>query len=119
MKHCIIIALASLLYVGCNNYEDLEFTGIVVDYQECTGITDLGYAIKLSAPDTIGGEYMTRDTVLYNNVVVVFGADRFLHKGDNVSGRIYLDPNYSKTECYYHYNQNVPEARFTKLKVIK
>ena len=117
MKKTIIISAAIFLFAACNNYEDFEFAGTVIDYEMCNGISDLGYAIDLSSPDTIGGDYTNRESETYHNVVVVYGADRMLRSGDKVSGRIYLDPNYSKTECSYNYtDRDVPEAVFTKLK---
>ena len=118
MKKLIIIA-AIFLSAACNNYEDFEFTGQVVDYEQCDG-SSLGYAVTLTSPDTIGGEYHTRDGEIYQNVVVIYGADRLLKEDQIISGRIYLDPNYSKSECTWHYTDwEVPEAVFTKLKVNK
>ena len=115
-----IIILASVLFLAaCNNYDDFDFTGTVVDYEECMG-SNFGYAVSLTSPDTIGGDYHARDGETYNNVVVIYGADRILKANANISGRIYLDPNFSKTECSIHYTDNdVPEAVFTKLKVEK
>ncbi len=114
----IIAAAALLLLAACSNYEDFEFTGKVVYYEICNGISDLGYAVTLSAPDSIGGEYTTRERKTYQNVVIIYGANRILKEGDQISGRIYLDPNYSKTTCSMHYpDRDVPEAVFTKLKV--
>ena len=114
----IIAAAALLLLAACSNYEDFEFTGKVVYYEICNGISDLGYAVTLSAPDSIGGEYTTRERGTYQNVVVIYGADRLLKANSNISGRIYLDPNFSKAECSIHYtDRDVPEAVFTKLKV--
>ena len=116
MKKIVFIS-AIMLFAACNNYEDFDFTGKVIDYEECTG-SSFGYAVTLTSPDTIGGDYHTRDGKDYQNVVVIYGADRILKANSNISGRIYLDPNFSKTECTWHYtDRNVPEAVFTKLKV--
>ena len=113
----IIAAAALLLLAACSNYEDFEFTGKVVDYEQCTS-GSIGYAVSLTSPDTIGGEYTTRERETYQNVVVIYGADRLLKANSNISGRIYLDPNYSHAECTWHYtDRDVPEAVFTKLKV--
>lgn len=113
------LAAISTIFASCQNYDDFEFTGTVIDYEECTVIPDLGYAIALTTPDSIGAHYTTRTMAEYDNVVVVYGADRLLSENDKVSGRIYLDPNYSKSECYFHIQRDAPEAHFTKLKVIK
>jgi hypothetical protein len=116
MKKALLFS-AILLLAGCKNYDDFEFTGTVVDFEECTG-SSFGYAVNLTSPDTIGGDYTTHDCDMYQNVVVIYGADRLLKEGANISGRIYLDPNYSRTECTWRYtDRDVPEAVFTKLKV--
>ena len=115
MKKSILI-LACCILSGCVHYDDFDFTGIVVDFEYCQGAYELGYAVSLMTPDTIGGDYLTQDGDNYKHVVVIYGSDRLLHPGDSIGGRIYLDPNYSKTTCNYHYDRDVPEAVFTKLK---
>ena len=98
MKKALIFPIIFLLFASCKNYDDFEFTGTVVDYEMCNGLSDLGYAINLESPDTIGGTYKTRDSVIYNNVIIVYGADRLLKSQSHISGRIYMDHNYSKTQ---------------------
>ena len=116
MKKLIVIA-AVLLFAACNDYDDFDFTGTVIDYEECSG-SSLGYAVSLTSPDSIGGDYRTRYGETFSNVVVIYGSDRMLQEDAKISGRIYLDPNFSKTECSISYTDNdVPEAVFTKLKV--
>ena len=120
MKKIAIIAFTALLFASCNNYDDFEFSGVVVDYEECSlNFGSFGYAVQLTSPDSIGKPYLTRDSIVYENVVVIYGADRMLHDKDEIYGRIFLDPKYSKTECVYHYLREAPEARFTKLEVRK
>ncbi len=114
----IAILLLAALAVSCDNYEDFEFSGQVVYYEECTQAPNLGYIIVLDSPDSVGGPYVVDGVTLFNNAVVVYGADRLLAEGDRVKGRIYLDPKYSKTECWIHYNREAVEARFTKLEII-
>ncbi len=104
------------LLVSCVHHDDFDFTGVVVDYEFCQGAFEMGYAVSLMSPDTIGGDYITQEGKNCKNVVVVYGADRILHPNDSIKGSIYLDPNYSKTTCNYHYDRDVPEAVFTKLK---
>ncbi len=119
MKKTLLLSLLSLLtFVACEHHDDFDFTGTVVDYEVCNSIYDVGYAVALTSPDSIGGSYTTSDQKVFENVVVIYGSDRMLHGDDHISGRIYLDPNYSKTGCNYRYTDNdVPEAVFTKLKV--
>lgn len=107
-----------MLLTGCVEHDDFDFTGTVVDYEECNGISEMGYAVALSSPSDIGGEYTTRTATTYENVVVIYGADRMLKENAKISGRIYIDNNFSKTTCSIHYTDNdVPEAVFTKLSV--
>ena len=117
MKHAIGFVLAVVLFASCEHHDDFDFTGTVVDYEICNGISEVGYDVALSSPDSIGGSYINRYNEEYQNVVVIYGSDRMLHGGTKISGTIYLDPNYSEAECNYHYREReVPEAVFTKLK---
>ena len=116
MKKLIIIAIVILAFGACIDHDDFDFVGKVVDYEPCQSAYEVGYAIELMSPDTVGGRYQTQQGVWYDHVVVVYGADRMLHPGDSVSGRIYLDPKFSKTQCMYHFEREAPEAVFTKLK---
>ncbi|MBQ1409134.1 MAG: hypothetical protein IIY87_05195 [Bacteroidales bacterium] len=114
----VIILAVVAMFAGCKEYDDFDFAGTVVDYEECNGISEMGYAIELSSPDTLGGDYTTHSGKEYHNVVVVYGSDRLLKENSKVSGRIYIDNDYSRSTCNYHYtDRDVPEAVFTKLKV--
>ncbi len=115
----LIIGLFLASLTSCIEHDVFEFTGTVVGYQPCENLYNFGYAIALTSPDTIGGQYWSEDTVLYQNVVLVFGADRMLHPNDKVKGKIYMDPYFSKSQCNYSNTQEIPEAVFTELKVIK
>ena len=115
------IMLLALAFAGCkDNYDDFEFSGTVVAMETCTSMNDLGYAVSLSNPTDIGGDYKVSENETHHNVVVVYRADRMLKNHDHISGRIYLDPNHSKALCNYNYRSttgDVPEACFTQLKV--
>lgn len=122
MKRLFLYTLLVLSLVSCGQrYEDFAIEGTVVDYQLCTNFPDLGYAVEISAPDSIGADYLASDSVIHHNVVVIYRADQILKDKQHISARIYLDPEFSRSECYYHYTQSlgeVPEACFTKLKVL-
>ena len=105
------------LFASCIDHDDFEFTGTVVGYQPCESLYNFGYAIALTSPDTIGSQYLSEEGITYENVILVFGADRMLHPNDNVSGKIYLDPYFSKSQCNYRNMQELPEAVFTELNV--
>lgn len=115
MKKILLLAGLALMASSCVDHDDFAFSGTVVDYEECTSMFDFGYAIALTSPDSIGSDYVTRTGETYKNVVVAYGADRILKEDEQLSGRMYLDPNYSRTECNYHYDREAPDARFTEL----
>lgn len=110
-----LLPLLLLMTASCVDHDDFAFSGTVVDYEECTSMFDFGYAIALTSPDTVGTDYVTRYGKEYHNVVVAYGADRILHENETVAGRMYLDPNYSHTQCNYHYDREAPDACFTDL----
>ena len=113
-----MVAALAMMVACSDKHDDFDFTGIVVDYEECNGIQEMGYAVELSSPTSRGGSYTTREIKNYDNVVVIYGADRLLKANSKISGRIYIDNKYSKTTCSRHYtDRDVPEAVFTKLKV--
>lgn len=116
MKKLLLIPVFLLAFGACIDHDDFDIVGKVVDYEPCQSAYEVGYAVSLSSPDTIGKRYQTQGGKWYDNVVMVYGADRLLHPGDSISGRIYLDPNFSKTECMYHFDRDVPEAVFTRIK---
>lgn len=121
MKKLFLITLAvatAFSLDSCKDHDDFEFSGVVIDYEMCTSLMDMGYAVQLSTPDSVGGEYLASDGMKYKNVVVVYRADRMLHDKDSIGGRIYWDLGHSETECNYHYREStgdVPEASFSKI----
>lgn len=122
MKHILpTLALVALLFVSCKDYDDFDFSGQVIDVELCTNIQDVGYAVELASPSDLGGDYLADDSLVHHNVVVIYGADRRLKSNQHISGKIYLDNNYSKATCSYHYSgrrvDGVQEACFTKLEV--
>ena len=115
MKKALLLFLLPLLIAACS-HDDFDFVGVVVDYEPCQSSYEVGYAVSLISPDTIGRPYLTQEGKWVDNVVMIYGADRLLHPNDSIKGRIYLDPSFSKAECFYHFDRDVPEAVFTKLK---
>ncbi len=116
MKKILLSLALMALATRCVHHDDFDIVGVVVDYEPCQSAYEVGYAISLRSPDTIGGRYMTQQGEWKENVVVVYGADRLLHPNDSIKGSIYLDPGFSKATCIYHFDRDVPEAVFTKLK---
>lgn len=120
-KVCFVfIALLTSIGMGSciNNYDDFDFVGTVIDVEMCTQMPDIGLAIQLDSPDSVGGRYYATDGKYYNNTVVVYRPDRIAPVSTRLSGRIALDPNYSKSMCNYHWREStgdVPEAIFTKM----
>lgn len=120
----LFLALPLLLALSaCHKHNDeFEFSGIVVDYELCTSLQDLGYAVQITSSDTIGRTYLTQTGQHVPNVIVIYNSDRMLRNQDSISGRIYFDPGHSKGNCNYQYREtsgDIPEACFTQVKVLK
>ena len=124
MKRFYFLLLTSyfiLTLTACNNFDDFAIEGKVIDHEMCTSVMDMGYAVQLDEPDSVGGTYLASDNKVYRNVVVVYKADQIVKRGERITGRIYLDPNHSKAYCNYNYRNatgEVPEACFTQLRVV-
>lgn len=126
----ILISLAALfLFASCKHYEEFELTGTVVDYEYCQSQSqDFGYLVALDSPSDIGVRVAVRDGSVYDNVIVVYQADRLLKDKSRISASAYLDNNYNQAHCTLHYTYDdpdggpvevkVPQAVFTKLKVL-
>lgn len=121
-RHSKILALgilaATLLLASCRHYDDFEIAGTVIEQEYCTSMQNRGYAVALSSPTGIGGSYTNDSGDTYDNVVIIYKADRILKKNASITGRIYIDNNFSAAECSYHYDRDCPEAVFTKLSVL-
>lgn len=116
----LLLSASMLMFTACVHPEDFAIVGTVIDYELCNSISgqDAGYAIELISPDTIGGNYLDSDGEEHNNVIVCFGPDRYLKIGNVIKGSVYLDPNYSKAYCMFHYRESrgdVPECMFTEI----
>lgn len=118
MKKTILLAAATiLLLAGCRKHEDaFAFKGVVCGYQECTLMSesvssqDFGYYIALSSPDSIGKDYYGADSILHHNTVLLYSTRTRLKDGAEISGKMYLDADYSKAYCTYHSRTGIPEA---------
>lgn len=118
VRKLLWIVPAMLLLTSCNDYDDFGFVGNTVDIEFCTGPMDLGYAIQLVSPDTLGGRYTCDDGTVYDHVVVVYASSKALKKGQHVEGRMYIDNNFSTAYCNYNYRNargDVPEGVFTQI----
>lgn len=117
MKRLSLILVAlTLLMVSCGKRTDtFAFSGKVVDYYQCTLATasisemDFGYVVSIDTPDSIGGEYTTNG-VTYKNAVLLYRTKASFKDGEAISGTMYLDDNYSKAYCQYHFHLGIPEG---------
>lgn len=119
----VLIALVALvcLTAGCKKRTDtFAFSGTVIDYYNCTlnsasiSEMDFGYVVNLDTPDSIGGEY-TSNGVKYKNAVLLYRTHARYGDGEQISGTMYLDENYSRAYCQYHYHLDIPEGVCYKL----
>lgn len=117
-KRYIFMALAAvLMMVSCGNEKDtFQFKGTVHGYVDCTLATasisemDFGYIVALSTPDSIGADYTNGDGEKFKNCVVLYRTKTRLRDGDEISGKMYLDDQYSRAYCSFHTNKTLPEG---------
>lgn len=116
MKKYLFLLLLPLLLTSCNrDVETFHFTGTVRGFFNCTFTTsvfdiEFGYIVALSAPDSIGGDYTNDLGETYHNCVVLYRTKERILNGEEISGEMYLDEDYSKAYCTLHYNHSLPEA---------
>lgn len=115
-KKYLFLLLLPLLLTGCNrDVETIHFTGTVRGFFNCTMATsvfdiEFGYIVALSAPDSIGNDYTDGSGETYHNCVVLYRTKERILDGEEISGEMYLDEDYSKAYCTLHYNHSLPEA---------
>lgn len=115
-KACLLAALTALIAAGCGKKADtFAFSGRVVGYVDCTMSSasvsemDFGYIVDLDTPDSVGGAYAS-DGKTYSNAVILYRTRARIGQGEEISGTMYLDDNYSRAYCSYHYNWGIPEG---------
>lgn len=115
-KKYLLLLLLPLLLTGCNkNVETFHFTGTVHGFFNCTPATsvfdiEFGYIVSLSEPDSIGADYTDAYGDTYHNCVVLYRTRDRILDGEEISGEMYLDSDYSKAYCTLHYKHSLPEA---------
>ena len=116
-KILLITALISLLFSSCKKPDNVfDFSGTMVDYLECTtpfaSISDLdfGLVLTLDTPDSIGKSYTDPYGEAHPNCVILYRTKSRYKIGEKVKGSMYLDDNYSKAYCQFHYNLDLPEG---------
>ena len=103
---------------GCGEHEGtFSFAGTAIYRLECTLPTqsiseqDFGYILELDTPEEIGADYYDADGNVHHNCVILYRTHTQLGENDKVSGRMYLDDDYSKAICTYHYSKlGLPEG---------
>lgn len=118
-----LLTVLTLLFPCCKRPDSFAFSGKVVDLEFCTSGGDVGYAIQLASPDTLGGYYINSKGEQYDNVVVAWESPRPIHIDDTVSGRMYINDKYSKAYCnfYSYYRESrgdVTECCFTDVEIL-
>jgi spore coat protein U-like protein len=112
----ILLAALTLLMVSCGKRTDtFAFSGTVIGYYNCTlnsasiSEMDFGYVVNLDTPDSVGGEYISNG-VTYKNAILLYRTRARYGEGETISGTMYLDDNYSKAYCQYHFHLGIPEG---------
>lgn len=74
----------------------------------CTS-SQIGYAIAIVTPDSIGATFNT-SVGKYENVVMAYKASRILQRGDTIYGVAYLTKSYAALNCYGVNDNGLPEV---------
>lgn len=111
-----------MLFGGCKKkVEDFPFKGIVCGYMQCTSASasiseqDFAYVVSLSEPDSVGREYYGDNQQRYENCVLLYSTRTRCYDGDEISGRMYFDEDYSRSYCTYHSRLDIPEGVCSRL----
>ena len=113
----------SVFLAGCGEHEGtFDFSGKAIYRLECTMPTqsiseqDFGYILELTNPSDIGADYTDGDGTVHHNCVILYRTHTQFEENDIVSGRMYLDEDYSNAICSYHYTRlGLPEGVCEKL----
>ena len=76
---------------------------------------DMGYVLALTIPDSVGADFTLPDNTKHHNCVVLFHTRSRFQNGDIISGRMYLDNDYSAAYCNFHQDFGIPEGVCTSL----
>lgn len=121
-KTILLLCFAAVLFGGCKKkVDDFAFKGIVCGYIQCTQASasiaeqDFAYVVSLSEPDSVGKEYYGDNQQRYENCVLLYSTRARIYDGDEISGRMYLDEEYSRSYCTYHSHLDLPEGVCTDL----
>ena len=122
MKHCVCFSLLLMvLLVSCVKHDEISFSGTVVNIEYCATQeiqSNAGFYTALETPEGTGDTFIYgADT--FHNVVVLYEPGRQIQHGSHISGKFYLDDNYSRTNCNLHISADeyLPQGVFTKVYV--
>lgn len=122
MKHCVCFSLLLMvLFVSCVKHDEISFSGTVVNIEYCATQeiqSNAGFYTALETPEGTGATFIYgADT--FHNVVVLYEPGRQIQHGSHISGKFYLDDNYSRTNCNLHISADeyLPQGVFTKVYV--
>lgn len=121
-KTIFFVLLATVLLCGCKKkVEDFAFRGIICGYVQCSSVAasiseqDFAYVVALSEPDSVGSEYYGDSQQRHDNCVLLYSTRTRCYDGDEISGRMYFDENYSRSYCAYHTNLDLPQGVCSRL----
>lgn len=120
MKKIILPLLAALLATACVKHEAIEFEGIVVGIRNCSSMLydpGAGYVIQLTKPEGVGGTLTSDNGETMTNLVVLYEPDSHIMADDRVHGTFYWDEQYSRANCTFRWDKQLPEGVFIKVRV--
>lgn len=116
LRFSLFTFIVGLLLTGCSKNDEYEFSGTIIDARDCNSMRYPGYIVALEKPSDLGGQYVVGERT-YTNAIMLFEPDRALYKGDHLHGSFYIDNKYSRANCSFHWNLNIPEGVFTSISV--
>ncbi|MCQ2261279.1 MAG: hypothetical protein MJZ77_07825 [Bacteroidales bacterium] len=111
-----LLLLLPLFLTGCNrDVETIKFEGVIRGYFDCTNTSSIfeiefGYIVALDTPDSLGADYTDGLGKTYHNCVVLYRTKAHFADSDTIRGELYLDEDYSRAYCTFHYDHSLPEA---------
>ena len=123
MKHCVCFSLLAIaiLLVSCTKHEEIGFSGTVVNIEYCATQdiqSNAGFYTALETPEGTGGTFIHgADT--FQNVVILYEPGRQIQHGNHISGKFYMDNDYSRANCslHIHADDELPQGVFTRVHV--
>ena len=122
MKHYVFFSLLlAATLTSCAKHDEISFRGTVVNIEYCASQdiqSNAGFYTALETPEATGATFIFGNDT-FQNVVILYEPGTRIQHGNRMSGKFYLDNNYSRTNCslHIHADDYLPQGVFTKVNV--